>query len=74
MKNPRIFDLYINQTLTMFTFSQYLGFLAFLIIFLMGFWLLLFLSALVPYWIGGALKERMQLKRAEKKGLKESKE
>lgn len=57
----------------MFTFSQYLGFLAFLIIFLMGFWLLLFLSALVPYWIGGALKERMQLKRAEKKALKESK-
>lgn len=55
----------------MFTFSQYLGFLAFLIIFLMGFWLLLFLSALIPYWIGGALKERMQLKRAEKKELKE---
>lgn len=40
----------------------------------MGFWLLLFLSALVPYWIGGALKERMQLKRAEKKKLEELQE
>ena len=53
----------------MFTCSQYLGFIAFMIIALMGFWLLIFLSALIPYWIGGALKERMQLKRAEKKEI-----
>lgn len=58
----------------MFTFSQYLGFLAFLIIALMGFWLLLFLTALIPYWVAGALKERRQLNRAEKKALEEAKE
>lgn len=61
-------------TSLVFTFNQYLGFLAFLIIALMGFWLLLFLSALIPYWIGGALKEHLQLKRAEKKKLKELEE
>lgn len=56
-------------TALVFTFNQYLGFLAFLIIALMGFWLLIFLSAFIPYWIGGAIKERMQLKRAEQKEL-----
>lgn len=56
-------------TALVFTFNQYLGFLAFLIIALMGFWLLLFLTAFIPYWIGGAIKERMQLKRAEQKEL-----
>lgn len=54
----------------MFTFSQYLGFIAFLVIALMGFWLLLFLTALIPYWIGGALKERIEQNRAAKKELK----
>ncbi|HLS10935.1 MAG TPA: hypothetical protein VK050_02110 [Flavobacteriaceae bacterium] len=58
-------------TALVFTFNQYLGFLAFLIIALMGFWLLLFLTAFIPYWIGGAIKERMQLKRAEQKELEE---
>lgn len=55
----------------MFTFSQYLGFIAFLVIALMGFWLLIFLSALIPYWIGGALKERFAENRAAKKQLEE---
>jgi len=31
-------------------FQQYLGFLAFLGIFTMGFWLMIFLAILAPYW------------------------
>ncbi len=42
----------------MFEFSQYLGFLGFLAIFTIGFWLMIFLASFVPYWIFGAIKER----------------
>ncbi|MCH2195034.1 hypothetical protein C8N46_103231 [Kordia periserrulae] len=43
----------------MFEFDQYLGFLAFLTILTIGFWLMiLLLTFIVPYWVGGALKER----------------
>ena len=42
----------------MFDFDQYLGFLAFLTIFTIGFWLLIFLvTFVIPYWIGGSLME-----------------
>lgn len=51
----------------MFTFEQYLGFLAFLTILTMGFWLMIFLVGILPYWIGGALHENWKLKREEKK-------
>ena len=51
----------------MFEFQQYLGFLAFIIILLIGFWLLIFLTAIIPYWIGGSLMERL------KEGKKENK-
>ena len=52
----------------MFEFDQYLGFLAFLTIFTIGFWLMIFLiTFVIPYWIGGALIERLQEIRAEKK-------
>jgi len=45
----------------MFEFDQYLGFLAFLTILTIGFWLLIFLTTfVVPYWIGGSLIERIQ--------------
>lgn len=54
----------------MFEFDQYLGFLAFAIIALMGFWLMIFLAAIVPYWIGGAVKEMID-ERKEKKHLEE---
>lgn len=56
----------------MFEFDQYLGFLAFLIILLIGFWVMLFLTAIIPYWIGGALKEMMD-ERKEKKRLEREK-
>ena len=51
----------------MFDFDQYLVFLAFLTILTIGFWLMIFLVSIIPYWIGGALIENMKLKREAKK-------
>ncbi|MGR7814153.1 hypothetical protein [Lacinutrix undariae] len=52
----------------MFDFDQYLGFLAFLTILTIGFWLMIFLiTFVVPYWIGGALIERLKEIKEEKK-------
>ena len=52
----------------MFEFDQYLGFLAFLTILTIGFWLMIFLlTFVIPYWIGGALMERMKEIKEEKK-------
>ncbi|MFB9053772.1 hypothetical protein ACFFVB_11860 [Formosa undariae] len=57
----------------MFEFDQYLGFLAFLTILTMGFWLMVFLlTFVVPYWIGGALLERLQEIKEEKKAKREA--
>jgi uncharacterized membrane protein len=57
----------------MFDFDQYLGFLAFLTILTIGFWLMIFLiTFVVPYWIGGALLERFKEKKAEKKAAREA--
>ena len=57
----------------MFEFDQYLGFLAFLTIFTIGFWLMIFLiTFVVPYWIFGSAMERMKEKRAEKKAQREA--
>jgi uncharacterized membrane protein len=50
----------------MFEFQQYLGFLAFLTILTIGFWLMIFLIHFVPYWIVGALRELYKEKKAEK--------
>lgn len=55
----------------MFEFDQYLGFLAFLTIVTIGFWLMMFLLLFViPYWVGGnireMLKERREAKRAKR--------
>lgn len=58
----------------MFEFDQYLGFLAFLIILTIGFWLMIFLSAIVPYWISGALMEKLKMKKEAKKLEVEKKE
>lgn len=57
----------------MFEFDQYLGFLAFLTILTIGFWLMIFLiTFVVPYWIGGAFVERMREKKAEKQEAREA--
>lgn len=53
----------------MFEFDQYLGFLAFLTILTIGFWLMIFLiTFVIPYWIGGSIIEVLKEKKAAKKG------
>jgi hypothetical protein len=57
----------------MFDFNQYLGFLAFLAIFTIGFWLMIFLiTFVIPYWIGGSLLDRFKESRADKKAKREA--
>lgn len=51
----------------MFTFQQYLGFLMFLTILTMGFWLMFFLITFVSYWVGGASMELYKERKAKKK-------
>jgi hypothetical protein len=51
----------------MFEFSQYLGFLLFLTILTMGFWLMFFLVSFVSYWVGGYTWEAYKEKKAKKK-------
>lgn len=52
----------------MFEFDQYLGFLAFLGILTIGFWLMLFLTLFaIPYWIAGSTIEKIKMKREAKK-------
>jgi hypothetical protein len=51
----------------MFEFSQYLGFLLFLTILTIGFWLMFFLVGFVSFWVTGASWEMFKEKRAKKK-------
>ena len=51
----------------MFDFTQYLGFILFLTILTIGFWLMFFLVGFVSYWIGGASYELYKEKRAKKR-------
>lgn len=55
----------------MVEFDQYLGFIAFLTILTIGFWLMIFLlTFVVPYWLTGNFiemwKERREAKRAKR--------
>ncbi|MDA0356019.1 MAG: hypothetical protein O2796_02170 [Bacteroidetes bacterium] len=51
----------------MFDFGQYLGFLAFLTILTIGFWLMIFLiTFVVPYWLGGSFLEYLKDRKAAK--------
>ncbi len=55
----------------MFEFDQYLGFLAFLTIITMGFWLMfLMMLVVIPYWVVGALIERINELLEERKAKK----
>ena len=51
----------------MFEFSQYLGFLLFLTILTMGFWLMFFLVGFISYWVGGASWEAYKEKKEKQK-------
>lgn len=56
----------------MFEFDQYLGFLAFMTIVTMGFWLMfLMLLVVIPYWVVGALIERINELLQERKAKKQ---
>ena len=45
----------------MFEFDQYLGFLSFLTILTIGFWLMIFLlTFVIPYWLIGAIREYLK--------------
>ena len=50
----------------MFDFQQYLGFLLFLTILTIGFWLMIFLINFVFYWIFGATRELLQERKAKR--------
>jgi uncharacterized membrane protein (UPF0182 family) len=51
----------------MFEFQQYLGFLLFLTVLTIGFWLMMFLiTFIVPYWIFGGVKELLEERKAKK--------
>ena len=50
----------------MFEFQQYLGFLLFLTVLTIGFWLMFFLVSFVTYWVSGALFEMYKEKKAKK--------
>ena len=57
----------------MFEFDQYLGFLSFLTILSIGFWLMIFLlTFVIPYWLVGSFlewfKERKEAKKADLQG------
>jgi len=51
----------LSKFVFMFEFDQYLGFILFLTVLTMGFWLLiLLLTFIVPYWVSGAIIERIK--------------
>ncbi len=50
----------------MFNFTQYLGFLLFLTILTIGFWLMFFLVGFVSYWLGGTALEIFKERKAKK--------
>ncbi len=56
----------------MFEFDQYLGFLAFLTIVTIGFWLMILLILwIVPYWVGGTLREMWKERREARRAKEE---
>ncbi|MGV3696262.1 hypothetical protein [Flavobacterium sp.] len=55
----------------MFEFQQYLGFLTFLTVLTIGFWLMIFLlTFIIPYWIYGGVMELYQERKAKKEAEK----
>lgn len=51
----------------MMTLSQFAGFLVFLTVFTIGFWLMIFLiTFVIPYWIVGYLREEWKYRKEKK--------
>jgi hypothetical protein len=55
----------------MFEFSQYLGFLLFLTVLTIGFWLMIFLVGFVQYWLAGSIIELIKEKKAKRQENKQ---
>ena len=56
----------------MFEFDQYLGFLSFLTILTIGFWLMIFLlTFVITYWLTGSFLEWLQERKEAKQEIKE---
>jgi hypothetical protein len=74
LQNKSLYYIFVaTKNKAMFEFDQYLGFLAFLGILTLGFWLMIFLiTFVVPYWIGGSLIERLNEIKEEKKAKREA--
>ncbi|MFS4415677.1 hypothetical protein [Maribacter sp. 2307ULW6-5] len=59
----------------MFEFDQYLGFLAFMTILTIGFWLMIFLlTFVVPYWLIGNIRELLKERSDKKKAAAAARE
>ena len=57
----------------MFEFDKYLGFIAFLTIVTIGFWLMMFIWLfVVTYWLTGNLREMWKEKREAKRAKREA--
>ena len=53
------------------TLAKFVGFLIFLSIFTLGFWLMIFvITFIIPYWLIGNFNEKIQLKKEAKKTQK----
>ncbi len=66
-----LYCIFVSEFDSMFEFDQYLGFLAFLSILTIGFWLMIFLlTFVIPYWLFGAAKEWFDERQEAKKQLK----
>ena len=57
----------LNSNTKKMEFTQYLGFLAFLTIISIGFWLMMFLVPFVMYWVTGGAIELYKERKANKK-------
>lgn len=66
-----IFVKYSKIPENMFEFDQYLGFLLFLTVLTIGFWLMIFLVGFVHYWLVGAIIELIKEKKDKKQQIKE---
>lgn len=57
----------LNSNTKKMEFTQYLGFLAFLTVISIGFWLMMFLVPFVMYWVTGGAIELLKERRNNKK-------
>ena len=72
-KRVRLWYLCDYNRKNMFEFDQYLGFLAFLTILTIGFWLMIFLlTFIVPYWLIGNIRELLKERRDKKRAAQEA--